>query len=254
MVVRRPTYTTPGGPLALVRREQRLLVHCARHGLPVSEPCYVDEAAAAIVLPHLPGAPDLLSDPSPLVAQLAEALVQIHATPVDGLSFLDRRQDSAARLVAQERPTPDLTLNEPQLRAAVRRVWPWQPRNVDVLLHGDYWPGNVLCESGRLSAVIDWEEAELGDPLSDIAIARLDLTWVYGAAWAEAFTEHYRGLSRLDWTNLPRWELVTALRPLGSLERWASAYANPPISRPDITADTMAEQHRAFVQSALARL
>jgi aminoglycoside phosphotransferase (APT) family kinase protein len=105
-----------------------------------------------------------------------------------------------------------------------------------------------------LVAVLDWEEPARGDPLADVALTRLDLLWAFGDEAAEAFTEHYRALTDIDWTDLGRWELCVALRPLGQLERWSSAYAGAPISRPDITVEWMAAGHRRFVAAALAKL
>ena len=43
------------------------------------------------------------------------------------------------------------------------------PAGPPVLVHGDAGPGNFLFEQGRLTAVIDWELAHLGDPMEDIA-------------------------------------------------------------------------------------
>ncbi len=37
------------------------------------------------------------------------------------------------------------------------------------LVHGDAGPGNFLFEHGRLTALIDWELAHLGDPMEDLA-------------------------------------------------------------------------------------
>jgi hygromycin-B 4-O-kinase len=37
------------------------------------------------------------------------------------------------------------------------------------LVHGDFGSNNVLAEGGRVTAVIDWSEAMVGDPLYDIA-------------------------------------------------------------------------------------
>ncbi len=37
------------------------------------------------------------------------------------------------------------------------------------LVHGDAGPGNFLFEHGRLTALIDWELAHLGDPMDDLA-------------------------------------------------------------------------------------
>jgi len=49
-------------------------------------------------------------------------------------------------------------------RAALRAdPWPASP----VWVHGDLLPGNVLTRSGRLSGVIDWSAAGLGDPACD---------------------------------------------------------------------------------------
>jgi aminoglycoside phosphotransferase (APT) family kinase protein len=80
-------------------------------------------------------------------------------------------------------------------------------------LHGDYWPGNLLWNDGKLAAVLDWEDAERGDPLADIALARLDICWAFGDA--------------------------------------ASVYAGAPISRPDIDERSMREGHRRFVAEAV---
>lgn len=38
-----------------------------------------------------------------------------------------------------------------------------------VLVHGDAGPGNFLFDEGRLTALIDWELAHLGDPMEDLA-------------------------------------------------------------------------------------
>ena len=40
------------------------------------------------------------------------------------------------------------------------------PRTV---VHGDYWPGNLLLHRGRVSGVVDWESGALaGEPLRDV--------------------------------------------------------------------------------------
>ncbi|MGQ4618646.1 phosphotransferase [Nocardia sp. R7R-8] len=38
-----------------------------------------------------------------------------------------------------------------------------------VITHGDYRLSNVLVDNGRITAVLDWELATLGDPLADLA-------------------------------------------------------------------------------------
>ena len=43
------------------------------------------------------------------------------------------------------------------------------PPNVTSVLHGDLTAGNVLIEGTRVSAVIDWGNSLVGDPLYDVA-------------------------------------------------------------------------------------
>jgi hypothetical protein len=61
---------------------------------------------------------------------------------------LVRRTEEAARLLGR-------------IQAATRR------RNGTVLVHGDYWLGNVLLSGDRLRWVIDWGAARWGDPEVD---------------------------------------------------------------------------------------
>jgi aminoglycoside phosphotransferase (APT) family kinase protein len=66
----------------------------------------------------------------------------------------------------------------------------WLRRNVPagadaatpVLVQGDTGPGNFLYEGGRVTAVVDWELAHLGDPMDDIA-------WLSLRATQEPFTD-----------------------------------------------------------------
>jgi aminoglycoside phosphotransferase (APT) family kinase protein len=76
-------------------------------------------------------------------------------------------------------------------------VWSRPP----VWLHGDLFPGNLLVERGRLSAVVDFALVGMGDPACDLiaawslfpqatrAVFRLELavddaTWARGRGWA----------------------------------------------------------------------
>ena len=43
------------------------------------------------------------------------------------------------------------------------------PEAAAVLVHGDAGPGNFLFEGGRMTALLDWELAHIGDPMEDIA-------------------------------------------------------------------------------------
>jgi aminoglycoside phosphotransferase (APT) family kinase protein len=256
VVVRRPSCTTPEERLRIVSREHELLSRCAALGIPAPRPCFLDVAAAALVLEHVEGAPEFAPADAPgMLHQMASQLAHIHrAGAAGGFEFLERRSDSAARHVLQAPKRPDESLDEPRLRSALIELWPWQQDNDDTLLHGDYWPGNLLWRGGKLVAVLDWEEAEVGDPLADVAVSRLDILWAFGEEAMDTFTQCYREQTRIGWRNLACWDLCVALRPMGNLGLWARIYSDPAISRPDVTELSMREGHRRFVHQALRSL
>lgn len=66
------------------------------------------------------------------------------------------------------------------------------------LVHADFGSNNVLAQSGRITAVIDWSEAMLGDPLYDIANIFFWRTWLVCMEEQAAFyerSEKYSGWS-----------------------------------------------------------
>lgn len=42
------------------------------------------------------------------------------------------------------------------------------PPTAQVLVHGDFKPGNMLLCDGRIVALLDWETAHIGDPIEDL--------------------------------------------------------------------------------------
>ncbi|MCB9161367.1 MAG: phosphotransferase [Caldilineaceae bacterium] len=230
--------------------EFRLLAHLHAAGLPVPKPVAYEDAAtgaaaSAIVLERLAGA----STPAPAdsvaaARQMAAFLARLHAL-ADVPTFLP---DATARIGARLGQTPahiDAALSEGEIRAALTQVWPLPLQHAPVLLHGDFWPGNVLWQDGRLTGVIDWEDAARGDPLADVANARLELLWAWGPAAMAAFTAGYLAAAPVDAAHLPYWDLCAALRPAGKLSSWGLDVA---------TARTMRDQHRWFVTQAFANL
>jgi aminoglycoside phosphotransferase (APT) family kinase protein len=64
-------------------------------------------------------------------------------------------------------PTPWIAWANPDdaLRDCLRAA----ARGPNVLLHLDFHPRNVLVADGRVSAVLDWANARIGDPRADLA-------------------------------------------------------------------------------------
>jgi aminoglycoside phosphotransferase (APT) family kinase protein len=150
-------------------------------------------------------------------------------------------------------------LREGFLRDLLVAHWPPPEPDRLVLLHGDFWAGNLLWRGDEIVAVIDWEDASLGDPLVDVATTRLDLLWAFGREAMTAFTDHYLFLTAPApadpgpvWrpAGLALWDLVAALRPAGAFSAWVADW--PAFGRPDMNAATMRERHRFFLNQALA--
>jgi aminoglycoside phosphotransferase (APT) family kinase protein len=237
-----------------------LLVALHVRGLPVPRPLAFHDADtlfpdAVLVLEYVTGQVHFeAASPTERARAMGASLADIHATAVDGLPPVLSGATRAAGWIgagadSDERPSDH---HSPLARRALGRVDLTTRAGNPCLLHGDFWPGNLLWRGEQLAAVIDWEEAMLGDPLLDVAIARLELSWCWGAASARAFTDAYRGYTQLDLARLPYWDLVAALRPGSGLALWAEPWAHH--GRPDITAGTMSQARREFVERALTAI
>jgi aminoglycoside phosphotransferase (APT) family kinase protein len=233
--------------------EFRLLQLVRAAGVPAPAPYYYDESGAILSTPYLvveyvEGTPEF--DPADMPAflqQCAAILARIHGVPgvATDLGFLPRHVERLGALLAAPPAQPDASLEEGRIRAALAAAWPLAARNAPALLHGDYWPGNLLWRAGRLAAVLDWEDARTGDPLADLGNSRMEILFALGPEAMAAFTRQYQALAPLDYTDLPYWDLAAALRPAGRLAGWGLA--------PAVEA-TMRERHRWFVAQAFAAL
>ncbi len=199
------------------------LLHSA--GLAVPAPYYFDESGTVFPTPYLvveyiEGQPDFTPANLPdYLLQLATQLFKIHQ--IDGskqdLSFLPQQTQRFASMLRERLAHVDPSLDEGRIRDTLEAVWPLPQRNPSVLLHGDFWPGNTLWRDGQLAAIVDWEDAALGDPLADLGNARLEILWAFGTEAMSLFTQQYLALTSIDCSHLPYWDLCAALR----LARWA---------------------------------
>lgn len=86
----------------------------------------------------------------------------------------------------------------------------WMRRNKPrplplVLVHGDFNPANFLYDNGKVTALIDWENAHIGDPREDIGWLKhmdvLSATDLFGAVKADGgFLGHYNKLTGFNVT------------------------------------------------------
>ena len=107
-----------------------------------------------------------------LASSAVEVLKALHALPLERTGIGDEEpQPLEAELMRwgwlMERAPEELTARAPELggRLAETRPAPQEP----TLVHGDYHYGNMLFREGRVVGVLDWEIAQIGQPLLDLA-------------------------------------------------------------------------------------
>jgi aminoglycoside phosphotransferase (APT) family kinase protein len=115
-------------------------------------------------------------------AQFVPILAELHRTDwrALGLDFLGASRvgvESAARQV----DLWEMAYRKDRLEVhpILDETFGWLRRNLPatdriVLVHGDYRSGNYLYdETGRITAMLDWETAHLGDPMEDLGWASM---------------------------------------------------------------------------------
>jgi len=237
----------------LAADEFKLLQLLHSVGLAVPKPYYLDQSGKIfstpyVVIEYIEGESEIApSDVTNFILQLTIHLSRIHQVDCSKLdvSFLPQQEKIVAKKL-RERPTNvGESGDERRIRDALESVWPIHQHNPSVLLHGDFWPGNILWRDGLLVAVIDWEDAALGDPLADVANSRREILWAFGIDAMQHFTHQYQSMTTIDFTNLPYWDLCAALRSASQIAEWGLD---------DTTKKSMREGHRWFVTQAFEKL
>ena len=89
-----------------------------------------------------------------------------------------------------------------------------------VLLHGDFWPGNILWTRDEISGVLDWEYAAIGDPVSDLAVASLELKYDYGKRGVDRFLDLYSKNFSIDQSRFSLWLIYVSASTLFFIDEW----------------------------------
>ena len=228
----------------IARDEFALLEILSRAGLAAPRPLLVDTSAAIpfLITEFVEGENRFAAaDLSAYCYQLAGILSNIHRFRIDqhDLSFLPSQRKVIEENMRETRG------DAYGIRAAISAAASSLQFNDAVLLHGDFWLGNLLWRADQLAAIIDWEDAMLGDPLGDLGKSRLEMLWALGEAAMDLYTKAYKARNPgLDYSSLPFWDLWGALR-LAHFAKWSTDN--------DRTA-RMGAQYEWFIKRALAAL
>ncbi|MBL9006038.1 MAG: aminoglycoside phosphotransferase family protein [Myxococcales bacterium] len=247
----------PDGPLRLWYTLHAL--NEARLGVATPKPLLFDTTtlhAPTLLMSYLPGRSTLQPrDLSRFLVDLAQALARIHRVPSE-LPILAHLPCPAERLsqlfsIAAQHPG----LNAIPDGAAIRRVLSDAPHKSllgrPVLLHGDYWAGNVVWLDSRLHAILDWDQAERGDSAYDVAYCRADLALMFGSPAADEFLQAYEDAAQTSLQALGTWDLLAATRALPSGKAWLPGYLA--LGRSDLSEPLLQSRLQTFLHEALRR-
>ena len=126
-----------------------------------------------------------------------EVLAKMHTTPppeallppLEGMSY---GQSEALR--CKRRLEEVELLPRPLMRYVIQKLEEYAPsEGPRVIVHGDFRLSNMIWRDGKLAALLDWERARLGDPLSDIGFSHQ----VFLHGWCSVTGEYARLYTKL---------------------------------------------------------
>jgi aminoglycoside phosphotransferase (APT) family kinase protein len=110
-----------------------------------------------------------------LAERFCDLLAEVHRADWRALGIAEMLPDPGEQAARAELDRWEAILRRDQLEefpelelaiVVLRETAPVSERTV--LVHADYKPGNLLLQGDRVTALLDWELAHLGDPLEDL--------------------------------------------------------------------------------------
>jgi len=202
--------------------EFALLKSVDRLGLPIAKPLFLDTSCALLPHPYLiidfvDGQNTVPADGrASHINKMAAALAAIHAAPTGTLPNLPQRPDPIPELPDFLPQTPEWDPFRGHLTGLEDTSFTEPPR----LLHGDFWPANLIWQTGEIAAILDWEDAALGDPISDVACTCLELRYLFGEAGMAEFQQSYAACAPLDDARLTLWLAYVAAAAQSHMGNW----------------------------------
>ncbi len=241
-------------------REFKALQLLQRHQIPAPTPLLLDATGELI------GSPGMVSafvagqqlilpvDVDAWINALAATLARIHAIAINEqqIDFLLNAREEVTWFLNQGKVTEAAHPDGPVVWQLVHDHLPHIQAVSPALVHVDYWLGNVLWQDGRVTAVLDLEEAAYGDPAYDVAYLRTELAMLGGISLADQFLHAYEATAGHHVSHLAFWDLVAAPRfmpdPEGMIPEWQT------FSDQQWCADAVKQNFSNFIHNASKRL
>jgi macrolide phosphotransferase len=202
-----------------IEREARVLAFL-RSRLPFAVPDWRIVSPDLVAYPRLPGATairvdaatkevswNIHRDGEAFSIALGQALAALHTVPVEAAATAGIRMSSPEAVRAQTAHELDRVKAAFELDPDLERRWrswledetAWPPHSV--VVHGDLYAGYVLVgERADIIGMIDWSEAEVGDPAIDFSSHLL----MFGEAGVHRLIQHYATAGGRVWPGLAR--------------------------------------------------
>ena len=204
------------------RQEFSLLSALHQGGLAVPCPIHLDDSQAIIPVPYLvmdfvEGATQIPNDVAKdRLAAMADTLAQVHRFPTQRLLELPARFNPLENLLEMVPIGSQWQALRDYIATREACAFHGHP----VLLHGDFWPQNLIWQGDKIAAILDWEDAALGDPLSDVACAVLELKYLFDDALVDHFIGSYSRHCPIDANRLALWLVYVASAAQHYMGQW----------------------------------
>ena len=196
-------------------------VHSA--GLAVPEPLVCDDSKTLLENPwlameYIEGSTNIPNNEvSMRIDAMAEHLFGISKTPIERLPTLPTIIDPVPELLSWLQTEPQWQ----DLRSILVGLTDTAYQGELALIHGDFWPQNILWdENGAIKAVIDWEDACIGDPNADVAFACLELRYLYGKDGEQQFKRAYSQYRAIEPVRFALWQAYAGTHACQRMGHW----------------------------------
>jgi hygromycin-B 7''-O-kinase len=169
------------GELSWKLDKEAYLLDLVGRRLSIPVPEIVQTSQALLLMTRLPGRPARFSDVDPVSVsrQLGALLRELHTITFESFGYIETRVTSpeASNVdYMRRRAERRVRSGPPALREALARYFAdgedaFAGCEQAVLCHNDAHDANVLVEDGRITGLLDWENAVAGDPILDLAKA-----------------------------------------------------------------------------------
>jgi aminoglycoside phosphotransferase (APT) family kinase protein len=208
-----------GGPVAgtelSLEREAVVYRALGSSGLPIPQIYGVSTSLQAIAISLMPGSPE---QPERAMGDLIRRLGELHGLDIDALELPGFRRTAIGDLELWSQIAEDKLAEPDELvefaLTELRELFVGEPDRL-VLCHGDAGINNFLAQDGRVTALLDWEFAHLGDPHDDLAWITVRAL-MFGSRiddFAGLVRDHYGGRP-VSAARLRYWQAVVVLRNL----------------------------------------